>query len=314
MCRREIIFTLFDDRAPSLPMRTSCVNAAGIFGLLQPGAADRKGRNLIRGPYIVTITADQLGRIALDAGKLIMDIYASDFGVEHKGDASPVTEADQRAEELILKGLAEAEPDLAVVAEESFSEGKVPEHGYRFALVDPLDGTKEFVNKNGEFTVNVAIIEHGRPVMGVVYAPAKNRLFVAESHNSAWQATAEPGGELPTVRKALKIRPAPEVGLTAVASKSHRSPETNEWLSKFNVAETVGAGSSLKFCLIAAGEADLYPRMGRTMEWDTAAGHAVVEAAGGRVLTEESTTLLYGKTGRGYDNPHFIVYGDVTPA
>ena len=129
----------------------------------------------------MTITADQLGRIALDAGKLIMDIYASDFGVEHKGDASPVTEADQRAEELILKGLAEAEPDLAVVAEESFSEGKVPEHGYRFALVDPLDGTKEFVNKNGEFTVNVAIIEHGRPVMGVVYAPGKPRLNPAAS-------------------------------------------------------------------------------------------------------------------------------------
>ncbi|HBF90489.1 MAG TPA: 3'(2'),5'-bisphosphate nucleotidase CysQ, partial [Hyphomonas atlantica] len=113
---------------------------------------------------------------------------------------------------------------------------------------------------------------------------------------------------------ALKIRPAPEAGLTAVASKSHRSAETDDWRGKFDVAETVGAGSSLKFCLIAAGEADLYPRMGRTMEWDTAAGHSVVEAAGGRVLTEEAKPLLYGKKERGYDNPHFIVYGDVTPA
>lgn len=262
----------------------------------------------------MTISADQLARIALDAGKLIMDIYESDFDVDRKGDASPVTEADQRAETLILQGLAEAEPDLAVVAEESFSDGKVPEHGHRFALVDPLDGTKEFINKNGEFTVNIAIIEHGRPVMGVVYAPARDRLFVAESHNSAWQAEATPGGDVPPSRRPLKIRPAPPAGLTAVASKSHRSPETDDWLGKFNVAETVGAGSSLKFCLIAAGEADLYPRMGRTMEWDTAAGHAVVEAAGGRVLTEDGTPLLYGKTERGYDNPHFIVYGDVTPA
>lgn len=262
----------------------------------------------------MTITPDQLARIALDAGQLIMEIYQSDFDVGKKGDASPVTEADQRAEILILKGLAEAEPELLVVAEESASDGKIPDHGPRFALVDPLDGTKEFINKNGEFTVNIAIIEHGRPVMGVVYAPAKNRLFVAETHASAWQAEAAPGAAIPTERSPLKIRPAPSDGLTAVASKSHRSPETDDWLSKFNIAEITGAGSSLKFCLIAAGEADLYPRMGRTMEWDTAAGHAVVEAAGGRVLTEDGAPLLYGKTERGYDNPHFIVYGDVTPA
>nr|WP_233346772.1 3'(2'),5'-bisphosphate nucleotidase CysQ [Hyphomonas pacifica] len=261
----------------------------------------------------MTISPDQLARIALDAGRLIMDVYETDFSVDRKEDASPVTEADQRAETLILKGLADADPDLPVVAEESFTDGNVPMHGHRFALVDPLDGTKEFVSKNGEFTVNIAIIEHGRPVMGVVYAPAKNRLFVAESHNIAWQASAAPGAEIPADRTPLKIRPVPSEGLTAVASKSHRSPETDEWLAKHHVADIKGAGSSLKFCLIAAGEADLYPRMGRTMEWDTAAGHAVVEAAGGRVLTEEGTPLLYGKTERGYDNPHFIVYGDVTP-
>lgn len=260
------------------------------------------------------VTPEQLARIALDAGRVIMDIYEGDFDFSKKGDDSPVTEADQKAEDLILKGLAEAEPDLDVIAEESFADGKVPDHGTRFALVDPLDGTKEFISKNGEFTVNIAIIEHGRPVMGVVYAPAKHRLFVAEAHNAAWQAEAAPGGTVPAHRTPLKIRPAPEAGLTAVASKSHRSPETDEWLAKFNVAETAGAGSSLKFCLIAAGEADLYPRMGRTMEWDTAAGHAVVEAAGGRVLTEEGAPLLYGKRERGYDNPHFIVYGDVSPA
>jgi 3'(2'), 5'-bisphosphate nucleotidase len=259
------------------------------------------------------LTADTLAKIALDAGALIMDIYAKDFDVKLKGDASPVTQADQMAEDLILAALKIADPDLDVLAEEAVSAGHIPEHGSRFALVDPLDGTREFVNRNGEFTVNIAIIEHGRPTMGVVYAPAKDRLFVAEKHNSAWQATATPGSDVPNERTPLKIRPLPAAGPTAVASKSHRSPETETILKSFGVAETVGAGSSLKFCLIAAGEADLYPRMGRTMEWDTAAGHAVVEAAGGRVLTEDGAPLLYGKTERGYDNPHFIVYGDITP-
>ncbi|MBU1286407.1 MAG: 3'(2'),5'-bisphosphate nucleotidase CysQ [Alphaproteobacteria bacterium] len=261
----------------------------------------------------MAITADTLARIALDAGKLIMDIYESDFDVAHKGDASPVTAADQKAETLILAELAKADPDLLVVAEEAASEGNVPDHGPRFALVDPLDGTREFVSKNGEFTVNIAIIEHGRPVMGVVYAPARDRLFVAESHNSGWHASAKPGGAVPTDRTPLRIRRCPEAGVTAIASKSHRTPETDAWLAKHDVSETLSAGSSLKFCLIAAGEADLYPRMGRTMEWDTAAGQAVVEAAGGRVLTEDGAPLLYGKRERGYDNPHFIVYGDVTP-
>lgn len=258
----------------------------------------------------MTLTADTLARIALDAGKLIMDVYATDFDVGKKGDASPVTEADQKAEEIILAGLKAADPTLPVIAEESVSEGNIPEHGSRFALVDPLDGTKEFINKNGEFTVNIAIIEHGRPVMGVVFAPALSRLFVAESRDTAWQASAEAGGSVPTERTPMKIRKAPDAGLTAVASKSHRSAETDEFLAKFNVAEIKGAGSSLKFCLIAAGEADLYPRLGRTMEWDTAAGQSVVEAAGGVVLEESGAPLLYGKKERGYDNPHFIVYGD----
>jgi 3'(2'), 5'-bisphosphate nucleotidase len=261
----------------------------------------------------MTITADTLARIALQAGAVIMDIYESDFDVDQKGDASPVTAADQKAEALILAALAEADPTLMVIAEEEASEGRVPEHGHRFALVDPLDGTREFVSRNGEFTVNIAIIEHGRPIMGVVYAPARNRLFVAESHNSAWQAEAAPGADAPTERRPLRIRACPAAGVTAIASKSHRTPETDLWLDKHKVHETLSAGSSLKFCLIAAGEADLYPRMGRTMEWDTAAGQAVVEAAGGRVLTEEGTPLLYGKRERDYDNPHFIVYGDVTP-
>lgn len=261
----------------------------------------------------MTVTADKLARIALDAGQLIMTVYESDFSVDRKDDASPVTEADQKAETLILKALRALDPDLPIIAEESAAAGDIPDHGYRFALVDPLDGTKEFVNRNGEFTVNIAIIEHGRPVMGVVYAPALDRLFVAETHNSAWQATVKPGGEVPSQTAPLRIRTASNSGLIAIASKSHRSKETDEWLEKYPISEIKGAGSSLKFCLIAAGEADLYPRLGRTMEWDTAAGQAVVEAAGGRVLTETGEPLLYGKKEREYDNPYFIVYGDVTP-
>lgn len=263
----------------------------------------------------MTLTGDTLARIALDAGALIMQVYATDFNVDRKDDSSPVTEADEKAEALILAALAEADPSLPVIAEESVAAGNIPEHGDRFALVDPLDGTKEFINKRGEFTVNIGIIEHGVPVMGVVYAPALSRLFVADNRFSAWQAKVEPGGALPPAeaRSPLRIRPVPEAGVTAIASKSHRSDETNAFLETQKVGDIISAGSSLKFCLIAAGEADLYPRHGRTMEWDTAAGQAVAEAAGARVTETDGAPLLYGKKHRGYDNPHFIVWGDVTP-
>lgn len=261
----------------------------------------------------MSLDATTLASIALAAGKEIMRVYRTDFGVSHKDDHSVLTEADGLAEAIILKGLAEADPTLQVIAEESVAGGHMPEHGARFALVDPLDGTKEFVAKNGEFTVNIAIIEHGRPVMGVVYVPAQHRLFVAESPAFAWQSKTAPDGPVPTKRSPLRIRPAPAKGLTAVASKSHRSPDTDEWLSHYPIAEITGAGSALKFCLVAAGEADVYPRLGRTMEWDTAAGQAIVEAAGGRVLTITGEPLLYGKRERGYDNPSFVVFGDVTP-
>lgn len=263
----------------------------------------------------MALTADTLAGIALAAGELIMQVYETGFEVGAKDDTSPVTEADERAEAFILEALRENDPELVVIAEESVAAGHTPEHGDRFALVDPLDGTKEFINHRGEFTVNIAVIEHGRPVLGVVYAPAMDRLFVAEGPGRAWQASVRPGADIASVtdRRPLSIRRVPEAGVVAIASKSHRSPETDAFLKAHDVQDVISAGSSLKFCLIAAGEADLYPRMGRTMEWDTAAGQAVAEAAGARVLTEAGEPLLYGKRKRGYDNPHFIVYGNVTP-
>lgn len=259
--------------------------------------------------------SDQIAKISVDAGVVIMDVYNSASGIDTdtKKDDSPVTIADQKAEELIISALAKVAPGVPVLAEESVSAGKIPELGDQFFLVDPLDGTKEFIKKGNDFTVNIALIVKGRPVMGTVYAPAQNRIWVAEGPGVAWEAKIAPGEDLPKQRKKIAISKAPADGIRAVASKSHRTPETDEFLDKFNVKDLVSAGSSLKFCLIASGEADLYPRMGRTMEWDTGAGHAVVLAAGGRVLTLEGDDLTYGKKDRGYDNPFFVVYGDVEP-
>lgn len=256
-------------------------------------------------------------RAALDAGVVIMDVYNASGGIETdtKSDDSPVTIADQRAETLILERLKTLAPDTPVLAEESVAAGHIPEIGDVFFLVDPLDGTKEFIKRGSDFTVNIALIYLGRPILGVVYAPAQSRIWMAESTTLAWEANVPPGGDIPAQnqRKPLSIRRAPDHGITAVASKSHRTQETDDFLAKFNVAEIASTGSSLKFCLVASGEADLYPRLGRTMEWDTGAGHAVAGAAGARVLTLDGVDLTYGKTERGYDNPSFVVYGDLEP-
>ena len=251
---------------------------------------------------------DALCAIAREAGAAIMDIYQRDIAVRQKADASPVTDADERAEAVILARLGQLAPGIPVVAEESMAAGRGPaEAGARFWLVDPLDGTKEFISRNGEFTVNIALIEAGQPVMGVVYAPAIERLFLGADGLGAdgLGAFVEDGGK----RRAIHVRPAPPEGLTVVASRSHRDAATEDYIARFPVAEMRPAGSSLKLCLVAAGEADLYPRLGRTMEWDIAAGHAVVAAAGGSVTTLEGAPLTYGKPG--YENPFFVARGAV---
>ncbi len=246
---------------------------------------------------------------AREAGAVVMQVYAGEFAVEHKGDASPVTVADQLAEAVIVAALQKLTPQVAVVAEEAASQGNSPQQlGHSFWLVDPLDGTREFVSRNGEFTVNVALVQGGVPVLGVVYIPAQNRLFagLALPGQGAW--VVESDGS----RRAIQCRKPPATGWVLACSRSHGDEAAMAaWLAQNLtgqvIAGRVAVGSSLKFGLIAAGEADIYPRLGPTMEWDTAAGHAVLCAAGGQVLTLQGQPLRYGRAG--HHNPHFVAVG-----
>lgn len=244
--------------------------------------------------------------IALKAGQKIMEIYETDFVVETKDDSSPVTEADTAAEAIIVPALASLEPTIPIVAEEAAAAGKVPDVGDGpFWLVDPLDGTKEFLNRNGEFTVNIGLIQDHKPVLGVVYAPALDTFYAGALGSGATRKIGD------QTAQEISVRSEPQQGLTIVASRRHGDPAVLEkFLSGRTVKETINAGSSLKFCLLAAGEADLYPRFGRTMEWDTAAGHAVLLAAGGLVTTEDGAPLSYAKNAI-FENPHFIGWGGV---
>ena len=245
-------------------------------------------------------------KLSLAAGEKIMEIYQTDFDVSTKQDASPVTEADVAAEAIILKGLRNAFPDLPIVAEEEAAAGKIPDIGNIFVLVDPLDGTREFLNRNGAFTVNIGLVENGLPVAGVVHAPALSRTFGGSVGKGAFEIGADE-------RKAIAVRVTNPDNVVAVASRSHRDEKTDAYLKSAGVKDTVSIGSSLKFCLLAAAEADLYPRFGRTMEWDTAAGHAVLAAAGGSVCNEDGTPFMYGKRNQADDvdfaNPVFIAKG-----
>ena len=228
--------------------------------------------------------------LADQAGAVIMDYYRGDIEVTIKEDASPVTAADEAGEAVILEGLAKLAPNIPVVAEEKAAAGDIPDlEAGPFWLVDPLDGTKEFINKNGEFTVNIAMIGSEGPIMGVVLAPAREK---------AWWGLHGVGAHMRDgagVVTPIKVRPAPAEGLTAVASRSHSDAATEAFLDKAGVIERISAGSSLKFCLVAEGKADLYPRFGPTMEWDVAAGHAVLLAAGGHVTTLDGEPFLYRK-------------------
>ncbi len=253
-------------------------------------------------------------RLALEAGDAIMEVYESDdLGVEAKSDESPVTRADLAADHVISAGLRAAFPDVALVTEEQAATHD--ETAATFLIVDPLDGTKEFVKRRGEFTVNIALVEDGVPVRGVVYAPAKGRLFYTDADGQSVEETGALHKDMPGDIRPISVT-APDGPLKVVASKSHRDQATDDYIAKYDVADLVSAGSSLKFCLVAAGEADIYPRLGRTMEWDTAAGDAVLRGAGGRMVRfDDHSVFTYGKPG--FANPFFIATApsvDLKPA
>lgn len=252
---------------------------------------------------------DQLGpavlALAREAGAAIMAIYATDFAKRKKDDHSPVTDADEEAEAIILAGLRRLTPDLPVIAEEMAAAGKLPDIGEGpFWLVDPLDGTREFIARNGDFTVNIALIVAGRPRLGVVLAPAHG--------DTAWLGS--PGGARRfkgggATGDSITARIAPPFGAIALVSRSHHEKEVDAWLARQDRVQTASIGSSLKFCRIAEGGADFYPRFISISEWDTAAGQAVLEAAGGTVMTWEGAPLGYGKPG--FRNPGFLAQGRV---
>ncbi len=245
-------------------------------------------------------------RLALQAGDRIMQVYAApDFAVRSKGDASPVTEADEAADALISAGLRAAYPDVTLITEEQADSHALT--AATFFIVDPLDGTKEFVRRLGDFTVNIAYVVDGVPRLGVVYAPAKGRLFYTTAEGQSVEETGDFDKAAPGPLRALQVANPDNGALMVVASKSHRDAATDDYIARYAVRDMTSAGSSLKFCLVATGEADLYPRLGRTMEWDTAAGDAVLRGAGGVVVRmDDLTPLTYGKPG--WDNPFFIAH------
>lgn len=243
--------------------------------------------------------------LALEAGDLIMEVYSrEDFEVASKSDASPVTEADEAADAHISAGLRAAFPDAVLVTEEQANTHSIEANS--FIIVDPLDGTKEFINRRGDFTVNIAMVRDGAPVLGVVYAPAKERLFYTDGAGGAVEEAGPFDKAAAGEVKPISVSAEPDNGaLKVVASKSHRDAATDAYISKYQTSDSKSAGSSLKFCLVATGEADLYPRLGRTMEWDTAAGDAVLRAAGGIMVKFEDHAIFdYGKSG--FANGFFI--------
>ncbi len=247
-----------------------------------------------------------LRQLALQAGAKIMEIYeADDFDVRLKSDDSPVTAADEAADAIITTGLAKAFPDILCVTEEqATSHTKFAD---AFFIVDPLDGTREFINRRGDFTVNIAYVESGIPIRGVVYAPARRRLFYTRPDGKSVEEKGILSLDIPGIATEISVAEPDRAGLTVVASKSHRDAATDAYIAEYPVKHMTSAGSSLKFCLVATGEADFYPRLGRTMEWDTAAGDAILRGAGGQMVRfDDHSPFVYGKAD--YENPFFIAF------
>ena len=255
--------------------------------------------------------AQCFARLVIAAGALAMETLARpEIESRLKRDTSPVTEADERVEDFLLRKLDDALPGVSRIAEESAARGDALHHGDAFLLIDPIDGTREFLARSPDFTINLALAEKGAPRVGAVYAPAQGRVWFAGARG--FEAQAAPGGALPAAQewRPLRARKRPADGMVALVSKSHLDPETKAFLARERIARSSPLGSSLKFCLLARGDADVYPRFGPTMEWDTAAGDAVLRASGGATLDPSGARLLYGKAAQGYRNGPFIAWAD----
>ena len=248
----------------------------------------------------------ELIKISYEAGILIMDIYNHDFKVNHKNDNSPVTIADKKAEQFILEKLNELFPGIPVISEEAYSNNFLPNYDNEFFLVDPLDGTKEFVKKNDEFTVNIAYVEDGITQIGFINVPAKNKIFFNDEKNSYLINTKYKNQLSFDNAKQIKVNLEKEKKLIATISRSHKSKETENYLKDYDIEKINYIGSSYKFCLISSGEADIYPRMSTTCEWDTAAGHAILKKAGGNVTLLNGEELRYGFKENSFKNPYFV--------
>ncbi|MGA4604433.1 3'(2'),5'-bisphosphate nucleotidase CysQ [Pseudoalteromonas maricaloris] len=244
---------------------------------------------------------EEVLNLSIRAGEAIMEIYAKDFNVEYKEDESPVTEADLAAHKIIVAGLKTLTPEMPILSEENAGiDWQERQQWQEYWLVDPIDGTKEFIKKNGEFTVNIALINNGEPILGVVHAPALNESYLAEKSIGAFKQTGE-------ARIELKVTTKPNQGLIkVVGSRSHPSPDLAEYLTRFEQVDMVPKGSSLKLCLVAESKADVYPRLGPTSEWDTGAGHAVASIAGAKVSQVNGEPLRYNQKAE-YLNPYFVV-------
>ena len=257
--------------------------------------------------------ADGLLSVALAAGRVQMAHFAAGVAVSIKDDQSPVTAADHESEEVILEGLARLAPGVAVIAEEEVTAGRIPGIAGAFFLVDPLDGTKGFIKGRREFTVNVGLIEERRPVFGLIYAPALSELYVTLGPYSAAMAHIEPAAEARSLAdcalRPIRTRVPDPNAISALTSQTHLNQATMQFLEGYNVIERRAIASSLKFGLLAKGDADLYPRIGPTSEWDTAAGHAILAAAGGSVTRLDGTPLFYGNAERRFENPDFVAWG-----
>lgn len=245
---------------------------------------------------------NQIEQIAVEAGHEIMKIYAREFRIEEKDDKSPLTEADNAAHEVIVRGLNALAVKIPILSEEDADNFVGPDADGRYWLVDPLDGTKEFIKRNGEFTVNIALIEQGKPILGVVYAPVLETTYAAAEGVGAFKVVGK--GQ----REAIQVGGKPSGAWKVVGSRSHPSPDLAAWLDKLGDHEMLPMGSSLKLCLVAEGKADVYPRLGPTCLWDTGAAHAVVLQAGGRVVTVDGEPLSY-ENPKEKLNPYFVVWG-----